>query len=405
MKTGLSVGASGHLTWVVDATHVITLGGDARATVFSTPNMILLMERAAREALREFLEPSEESVGVDVNIQHVGGASLGATVEGFARVTAIDGRRISFAVEARAGDRLLGTGTHSRAVVELNRLIENLQKISGDEGLAMNIKANPGVLPTFSTLSLSVAGRIATITLNRPQLLNAVNMHMTAELEQLVGWLAGHPQDVRVVMLTGAGEAFCAGDDVKELRNLSLDTARQLSLRQAHVYLALERLPQPVIALVNGPAFGAGCVAAYSADLRIATHAAQFAMPEIRLGWPPGYGIAQLTALVGKSRALEMCLMGEPISSARALEWGLVNEVVASNALLKRGQQIAAKMLNMPATALRETKRLIHLDEGSQPKVAHRGDTEAYVRCLELADAREGLNAFADKRPPRFQGT
>ena len=83
----------------------------------------------------------------------------------------------------------------------------------------------------------------------------------------------------------------------------------------------LEQLPQPVIAAVNGPAFGAGCVAAFSCDWRIASHAARFAMPEIKLGWPPGYGIAQLTALVGKARALEFCLTGEPIAAARALEW------------------------------------------------------------------------------------
>lgn len=191
---------------------------------------------------------------------------------------------------------------------------------------------------------------------------------------------------------------------MKELRSLPLTTARTLSHRQAEMYLAFERLPQPVIALVNGDAFGAGCVAAYSADLRIASHAARFAMPEIRLGWPPGYGIAQLTALVGKSRALEMCLLGEPITATQALEWGLVNEVVPGTALLKRGRQLAEKMLQMPAAALRETKRLVHLDEGSQPKVAHRADTEAYLRCLELPDAQEGLKAFSEKRPPKFTG-
>ena len=170
------------------------------------------------------------------------------------------------------------------------------------------------------------------------------------------------------------------------------------------MYLAFERLPQPIIALVNGDAFGAGCVAAYSADLRIASHAAQFAMPEIRLGWPPGYGIAQLTALIGKSRVLEMCLMGEPITASKALEWGLVSEVSNGGTLMKRGRQIAEKMLQMPAAALRETKRLVHLDEGSQPKVAHRADTAAYLRCLELPDAREGLAAFSEKRNARFAG-
>ena len=159
-----------------------------------------------------------------------------------------------------------------------------------------------------------------------------------------------------------------------------------------------------MIALVNGDAFGAGCVAAYSADLRLATHSARFGMPEILLGWPPGYGIAQLTSLVGKSRALEMCMMGQPISSAKAMEWGLVNEVVAEVSLLQRGFELAERLLAMPADALRETKRLVHLDEGSQPKVAYRADTDAYIRCLELPDAQEGLAAFAAKRPADFKG-
>ncbi len=402
MKSGLKSGDTGRLTWTVDASMIITLGGDSRATVFSTPNMILLMERAAREALRPYLEPGEESVGIEVNIQHIGGAGIGSTVVGVARVTSIDGRRISFDVEAYAEDRLIGKGTHSRAIVSVSRIVENLAKLSHDAGRAMNISANSGALSQLETVQMDVANRIATVTLNRPKSLNAVNVQMTEDIERLVGWLLGHPQDIRVVLLTGAGEAFCAGDDVKELRSLSLETARTLSHRQAEMYLAFERLPQPVIALVNGDAFGAGCVAAYSADMRIASHAARFAMPEIRLGWPPGYGIAQLTALVGKSRALEMCLMGEPISASKALEWGLVSEVVSGSTLMKRGQQIAEKMLQMPAEALRETKRLVHLDEGSQPKVAHRADTEAYLRCLESIDAREGLAAFSEKRPPRF---
>ncbi len=414
MKPYLKPGDVGTLTWIVDASMIITLGGDPRATVFSTPNMILLMERAAREALRPFLEAGEESVGIDVNIQHLSGAPLGAVVRGIAKVTVIDGRRVSFDVEAWAGDRLIGRGTHSRAIVLVSRLIENLQKLADGSqadhspavksGNAMSLVPNSGVLPSLETLTVDVSNRIATVTLNRPQALNAVNVLMTTEMEHVISWLLGHPQEVRIVLLTGAGTAFCAGDDVKELRSLDLDTARRLSHRQAEMYLAFERLPQPMIALVNGDAFGAGCVAAYSADLRIATHSARFAMPEIRLGWPPGYGIAQLTALVGKSRALELCLMGDPIPAKQALEWGLVNEVVATSALLKRGRQIAERMLQMPATALRETKRLVHLDEGSQPKIAYRADTEAYLRCLELPDAQEGLKAFAEKRLPKFSG-
>lgn len=288
MKNGLNVGDVGALNWTVDPSMVITLGGDSRATVFSTPNMILLMERAAREALREFLELGEESVGIDVNIEHLGGAPLGANVRGVAKVTAIEGRRIRFEVSVWAGDRLIGRGSHTRAIVLVSRIVENLANLSSEGELVMNLSANAGKLPTIETVLVDVSNRIATVTLNRPRSLNAVNSQMTEELEQTVSWLMGHPQEVRVVLLAGAGDAFCSGDDVKELRDLSLFAARTLSFRQAELYLSFERLPQPIIALIQGDAFGAGCVAAYSADLRIATHRARFAMPEIKLGWPPG---------------------------------------------------------------------------------------------------------------------
>ncbi len=162
-----------------------------------------------------------------------------------------------------------------------------------------------------------------------------------------------------MVILTGAGDAFCAGDDVIEVGTLSLDQARELSWRQAKVYLAFEHFPQPIIAAVNGLALGGGCVAAYSCDLRVASHASRFGMPEITLGWPPGYGVAQLTALVGKARALELCLLGEPISASTALEWGLVHEVVPSAYVLKRAKEMANRILELPAEAIRETKRLV----------------------------------------------
>jgi enoyl-CoA hydratase/carnithine racemase len=145
-------------------------------------------------------------------------------------------------------------------------------------------------------------------------------------------------------------------------------------------------------------------VAAISCDLRLASHASRFAMPEIALGWPPGYGIAQLTALVGKARALELCLGGEPIKATQAHGWGLVNAVVPNTMLWQQARAVAARLIDLPAQAVRETKRLIHADEGQLAKVAQRADTEAYLRCLGLPDAREGMAAFAEKREPRFQG-
>lgn len=404
MKPGLRIGAAGELTWIVDPTMTITLGGVPQATVFSTPSMIMLMERSAREALRPFLEDAEESVGVDVQVEHTGAAVLGSTVRGVAKVVEIDGRRVGFEMQAYAGDREIGRGRHRRAVVQLDRLVANVMQLQKGEDRVMNLKPVTGELGKLETVAVHVSDRIAIVTLNRPQAANAINVQMTGELERVVAWLAGHPREVRVVLITGAGNAFCAGDDVKEVRELSPEAARTLSLRQANLFLALEQLPQPVIAAVNGPAFGAGCVAAYSCDWRLASHAARFAMPEIKLGWPPGYGVAQLTALVGKARALQMCLTGEPVTAAAALEWGLINELVSATMLMKSAEQLAARLLLLPAEALRQTKRLIHLDEGQLPKIAHHSDTEAYLRCLQLPDAREGISAFVEKRPARFEG-
>jgi enoyl-CoA hydratase/carnithine racemase/predicted thioesterase len=402
MKPGFQVGAIGELIWNVDSSMVITLGGDSRATVFSTPNMIMLMERAAREALRPYLESGEESVGTDVQIQHVSGAGIGSVVRGQARATQIDGKRIQFDVEAWCGDRQLGLGKHTRALVKLERLIENLEKQNQEGPRAMRLTPNESELPTLNTLLVEISGKLITVILNRPGSLNAVNAEMTADFEKLVCWLLGHKDQYRVVMLRGAGDAFCAGDDIKELPGFTPEFSRELSLRQAELYLAWERLPQIVIALVHGDAMGGGCVAAYSADFRIASHDARFGMPEIKLGWPPGYGIAQLTHLIGKARALEMCLLGEPIQAQRAFDWGLVHELVPRGQLAQRGQWWAERLLKLPAEAIRQTKMLVHLDEGSQPKVAYRADTEAYIRCLQLPDATEGIRAFIEKRNPNF---
>jgi enoyl-CoA hydratase/carnithine racemase len=225
---------------------------------------------------------------------------------------------------------------------------------------------------------------------------------MTDEWQNVLSWLKGHPDDVRVVIVTGSGSAFCAGDDVKELASLTTEEVRELSLEQAQIYLGFESLPQVVIGAINGDALGAGCVCAVACDMRIAGQMARFGMPEIALGWAPGYGIAQLTALVGKARALKMCLTAEPITAKQALDWGLVNEVVPQNQLMERARAVSERLLSMPPIALRETKNLIHADEGPWTKSSYVRDTEAYMRCLMTDDAKEGIKAFKQKRQPNF---
>ena len=463
MLAGLKVGDHADLVWRVTAEHVIHLGypppasdhglvipaGEqpgTSAVVFSTPFMVLLMERAARKVLEPFLEPGEVSVGATVRVDHLAGTPLGAEVRGVARVTAVEGRSVQFDVAAYDRHEIIGRGTHRRAVVRVAKVAERIANkaavpadattltwMDGVAGLpaadgnppgwppdGLGSPAGPNSeertmngptdlrsitpgdgLPPTETLRVEVEGAVATVTLDRPAKKNAVNRRMTEEWEGVNRFLAGHPE-IRVVLVTGAGDTFCAGDDVPEVGTLSAAEAQELSYRQARMYLAWEQLPQVFIGVLNGPALGGGCVAACGCDLRIAAHQATLGMPEVLLGWPPGYGIAQLTALVGKGRAMEMCLLGRPLKAAEAQEIGLVHRVAAAGRLMAEARQWAEQVLALPADAVRETKRLVHADEGLQPKTAFLADTAGYIRCLGGEQAREGIAAFREKRRPRF---
>jgi enoyl-CoA hydratase/carnithine racemase/predicted thioesterase len=427
MRPGLVVGSQAELHWQVTAEHVIHLGyppptvgkdwlstgkpiPDHSVPVFSTPNMILMMERAARRAIEPFLEVGEESVGAAVNIEHLAGTPLGSHVRAVAKVTQIEKRLIDFEITAYDAHEMIGRGTHRRAVVLLEKIAAKMsakqtaphQPMTALPTSTSSI-GNSMSLPQLNTLQLHQHKSILKVLLNRSLKLNAVNQQMTADWETLNSYLAANPA-IRIVIVTGAGDAFCAGDDVKEVGTLDRSIAEQLSYRQARMYLAWEQLPQIFIAAINGLAYGAGCVLAGACDLKIAAHSAQFGMPEILLGWPPGYGIAQLTALVGKTRAIEMCLTGQPINAQKALDYGLVHRLVPKAQVVVAAEKWGEELLKLSAQALRETKKLVHADEGLQPKSAFLADTAAYIRCLELPDAKEGIAAFTEKRSPKFQG-
>lgn len=410
MRTGLEIGHTAVLTWTVGAERTIHLqaeGVPGGAVVFSTPSMIELMEHAAREALRAFLEPGEESVGVHVDVEHLAATPVSAHVRGEARVTRVDGRLIDFQITAFDQRDQIGRGSHRRAVINLDKFSRNLREkatqLTAPAACSGSVAPISGDLPELRELAVQVNGPLATVTLSRPKKLNAITVQMTTDWERLIAWLAGNPE-VRVVIITGAGSAFCAGDDVKEVAGLDIAAAEQLSHRQARLFLAFEQLPQIIIAAVNGVALGGGCVAAYSCDFRFAATNAVFGMPEIKLGWPPGYGLAQLTNLVGKARALDLCVTGRQISAQIALAWGLVHDVVPQQRLESEVRAFADKLLTLAPAALRETKRLIHADEGVQPKITYLADTAGYIRCLNTKDAQEGIAAFTEKRPPQFSG-
>jgi enoyl-CoA hydratase/carnithine racemase/predicted thioesterase len=410
MRNGLEIGNTASLIWTVGAERTIHLQAGSvagGAVVLSTPSMIDLMEHAAREALRPYLEPGEESVGVRVEVEHLAATPIAAKVRAEAKVTRLDGRFIDFQIAAYDERDQIGRGNHRRAVIALEKfkrsLNEKAVQLTAPSARAALIAPVAGDLPDLRELSVRVHGQLATVSLNRPKQLNAISIQMTSDWEKLIGWLDGHPE-VRVVIITGAGRAFCAGVDVKDVAALDIAAAERLSLQQARFSLAFEQLPQVVIAAVNGLALGGGCAAAYSCDFRFASTNAVFGMPEIKLGWPPGYGLAQLINLIGKARALELCVTGRQITAQTALTWGLVNEVVPLQRLEPTVREFADKLLAMAPAALRETKRVIHADEGTQPKITYLADTAAYIRCLNTNDAREGIAAFIEKRPPVFRG-
>jgi len=409
MKDGLSIGHVGTLAWDVTPDRTIGLGG-GRAVVFSTPSMINLMEHAARAALGPYLDDNEESVGVDVSVTHLAATPAGGVVRGEARVTGIDGRLISFDIAAFDAAEQIGRGAHRRAVINVDKFARKLAEKGAPAVTAVGrrsvnepvLKPDRGELPRTEALGVAVAGQVMTITLNRPAALNAINPQMSGELRKLLDWLAGHPEAVRVVIVTGAGKGFCAGDDMKLMDVHTVEQAEAWNVSEAELFLAFQRVPQTFIAAINGPCFGGGIVLAVACDFRIASRAATFGMPEVKLGWPPAFALPQLAALVGKANALDLCLRCPTIAAERALAIGLVGEVVAPNLVMRTAEARAAELLAMAPIALRETRLLIHRIVPNATPLTETLTNAAYVRCLQTQDTKEGLASFREKRKAKY---
>jgi enoyl-CoA hydratase len=256
------------------------------------------------------------------------------------------------------------------------------------------------------TLIVERAGAVAVVTLNRPDVLNALNLQMLAELREAI---AGFDADdsLRAVILTGAGaKAFAAGADIAELNALGGARAGEEQARRGQALTtSLERLRVPVIAAVNGFALGGGCELAMACDVRIAAANARFGQPEVNLGALPGYGGTQrLTRLVGEGWAMYLCLTGEMIDAQEALRIGLVQRVTAPEALLDEAHRVAALIAAKGSFAVAAAKRAII--DGAALSLADGLALEAFRFGAAVAtdDFREGTRAFLDKRAPNFTG-
>jgi enoyl-CoA hydratase len=247
----------------------------------------------------------------------------------------------------------------------------------------------------------SIEDQIATITLNRPQKLNAVTPDMAAAIVTHVERCNGD-DGVRCVIVTGAGErSFCAGSDIGELDRY--DTAWNFRNRPDYCD-AIRRLLKPAIAAVNGYAFGGGLETAMSCDIRVASVNAQFAAPEIKLGWIGGGGMAAFLAhSIGPSNAALMIMTGDPIPAERALAWGLVTEVVPPAELLTRARTIAATIASRAPIAAETAKLNLRAAFTMPLEQAIEYERDLQTICFATTDAAEGRAAFKEKRPPMFR--
>jgi enoyl-CoA hydratase/carnithine racemase len=255
--------------------------------------------------------------------------------------------------------------------------------------------------PAAGDVRLDTDGHVAVITLDRAAKLNAVTPEMTAALAGYVATV-NESRDLRVAVLTGTGRAFCAGSDIGGLADY--DSPWHFGGRPDYCD-AIRALRKPVIAAVNGYAFGGGLEMALTCDIRLAAGTASFAAPEIKLGWIGGGGMsALLSRSIGPGNAALMLLTGDPVDAATALRWGLVSEVLAAGELRARALQLAATIASRAPIAAETAK--LSLGAAFDMPLGRAIDYERHLQtiCFGTADAAEGRAAFAERREPRFRG-
>jgi enoyl-CoA hydratase len=261
--------------------------------------------------------------------------------------------------------------------------------------------------PEYDTLRLShPSARVLLVTLHRPDVLNAINTQMGLDLLDLWGRLTSAPQGVRSVVLTGAGDrAFCAGGDLKERHGMSNETWRLQHEIFERAFFQLLEVPVPVIAAVNGHAYGGGLETALACDFIYASDKARMALTEVRLGIMPGGGGTQtLARAVGERRAKELILRAQAFSAQQAAQWGLVNQVCEHGQVLHEALLCAQEMAANGPLAVVQAKKSIHHGLQSDLLTACRFEIEAYNRLVVSEDRLEGVRAFNEKRNPDFKG-
>ncbi|MBI5464412.1 MAG: enoyl-CoA hydratase/isomerase family protein [Ignavibacteriales bacterium] len=255
----------------------------------------------------------------------------------------------------------------------------------------------------YQNLLVEISHRVATVTVNRPDKLNALNAATKAELKQAFESFKNDPA-VGVVILTGAREkSFVAGTDIKELTELEVKSGEAFAAGGQAVFGVIEHLGKPVIAAVNGYALGGGCELALACTLRVASENAKFGQPEVNLGIIPGYGGTQrLARLVGLGRAMELILTGDQIDAQEALRIGLVNKVVPLTDLRATCESIAQKILSKGQQAVKFALQAVNATANMSLADGLKYEAELFGQCCGTEDFKEGTTAFLQKRKPNF---
>jgi enoyl-CoA hydratase len=256
----------------------------------------------------------------------------------------------------------------------------------------------------YELLLLEISDRIATVTINRPDKLNALSDAMMREIGAAMDELAAN-KDVGVIILTGAGRAFVAGADIARLAAVATGELEKHARVGQAVFRRVELSPKPVIAAVNGFALGGGCELALACHVRIASTTAKFGLPEVKLGLIPGYGGTQrLPRLVGRGAALQLILTGDTIDGTEAARIGLVNAVVEPDALLPAARAMAATMLKNAPIAMARAIESVDVGLDATLEDGLRLEARLFGSLESTADMREGTKAFLEKRPADFRG-
>jgi len=259
----------------------------------------------------------------------------------------------------------------------------------------------------YENINVEFDSGIATITLNRPEKLNALAGHMRRDMAEALEHASSDPE-VRVVVIKGAGRAFSTGADVRRMSELmeshDIEEFKRLLGAGRRVLTAIRQMLKPVVASVNGPAYGAGFNLALACDIRLAAESATFSQSFVKVGLHPDWGGSYfLPRAVPSNVACEMFFLGDAIDARRALELGLVNRVVADSELASETRKLAVRLCNAAHTSIAAAKRAVYMSEHESLERMLQYETEAQLQCFQSRDARERVRAFLERRSPRIE--